>query len=100
MSALPATALVGHRYPSEKTIVNDAVTGVPMTVLTNGKQNDAKIYQTHPQWTSDGKWIIFRGSGRAPGSQAYAVNEESGDIVQLTEGADWIPIPSTSHKGR
>lgn len=64
----------------------DAKTGVPMTVLTGGASSDAKIYPTHPQWTADGKYIIFRSSGRAPGSQAYAVHEERGDIIQLTEG--------------
>ncbi|MBC7785404.1 MAG: hypothetical protein H7144_16345 [Burkholderiales bacterium] len=81
------SAQVGRRFPSEKAIIPDPVTGVAMNVLTNGKQSDAKIYQTHPQWTSDGKWIIFRTAGRVPGSQAFAVNEESGDIVQLTEGS-------------
>src|SRR3954449_10841297 len=81
-----AFAQVGQRSPSEKHIVDDAVTGVPMTVLTSGQASDSKIYQTHPQWTSDGKWIVFRSSGRGAGPQAYAVNEETGDIVQLTEG--------------
>ncbi len=86
--ALPllANAQVGRRYPSEKKIVPDPVTGVAMSVLTAGNSSDAKIYQTHPQWTADGKYIIFRSSGRAPGSQAYAVNEATGDIIQLTEG--------------
>lgn len=84
--AAPALATVGQVFPSERVVVNDAVTGVPMTVLTNGKQSDAKIYQTHPQWTSDGAWIVFRTSGRGEGSQAYAVHETDGTIVQLTEG--------------
>lgn len=82
-----AMAQVGKRYPSEKRIEPDPVTGVPLTILTDGKASDAKIYQTHPQWTADGKWIVFRSSGRAQGSQAYAVNENTGDIVQLTDGA-------------
>lgn len=82
-----AMAQVGKRYPSEKRIEPDPVTGVPLTILTDGKSSDNKIYQTHPQWSADGMWIIFRTSGRAQGSQAYAVNESSGDIVQLTEGA-------------
>ncbi len=80
-------AQVGKRWASEKSTYNDPVTGLEITVLTNGNQSDAKIYQTHPQWTSDGKWVIFRTAGRAAGSQAFAVNEESGDIVQLTEGS-------------
>jgi oligogalacturonide lyase len=79
----PAQAQVGRRLPSEKKIVPDPVTGLPLTFLTSTAAGDSKIYQTHPQWTSDGKWLVFR-SNRAPG-QAFAVNEETGSIVQLTE---------------
>jgi oligogalacturonide lyase len=83
--ATVASAQIGRRFPSEKKIVVDPVTGVPLTFLTS-KQGvgDSKIYQTHHQWTSDGKWLIFR-SNRVQG-QAMAVNEETGDIVQVTEG--------------
>jgi len=45
---------------------------------------DSKIYQTHNQWTSDGQWLIFR-SNRVRG-EAMAVNEKTGEIVQVTEG--------------
>lgn len=82
-----ASAQVGKRFPSEKRIEPDPVTGVPLAILTDGRSSDSKIYQTHPQWTADGEWIIFRSSGRSQGSQAYAVNESTGDIVQLTDGA-------------
>jgi oligogalacturonide lyase len=77
---------MGRKWPSEKKIVPDPVTGVPLTFLTStdGGNSQSKIYQTHRQWTADGKWLIFRGS-RATGSQAFAVNEETGDIVQVTE---------------
>jgi len=81
--ATTASAQIGRRFPSEKKIVPDPVTGVPLTFLTSTPGGDSKIYQTHPQWTSDGKWLIFR-SRRAAG-QAMAVNEETGDIVQVTE---------------
>ena len=62
------------------------MTGVPITFLTStdGGYRQSKIYQTHRQWTSDGKWLIFRGT-RETGSQAFAVNEETGNIVQVTE---------------
>ena len=76
-------AQIGRRFPSEKRIVPDPVTGIPLTFLTSTPGGDSKIYQTHPQWTSDGKWLIFR-SSRAAG-QAMAVNEATGDIVQVTE---------------
>lgn len=78
-----ALAQMGRRFPPEKKIVPDPVTGVPLSFLTSTPSGDSKIYPTHPQWTADGKWLIFR-SRRAPG-QAFAVNEESGDIVQVTE---------------
>ena len=87
-SLLPLSlcAQIGTRFPSEKKIVPDPVTGTPLTFLTSREApdfGDHKIYQTHPDWTSDGKWVIFR-SNRVPG-QAMAVNEESGVIVQVTD---------------
>src|SRR5688572_7471748 len=82
---LPTLALaqIGRRFPSEKKVVPDPVTGVPLTFLTSTPAGDSKIYPTHPQWTADGQWLIFR-SNRVAG-QAMAVNEHTGDIVQLTE---------------
>jgi len=80
---MTVNARIGQRFPSEKKNVPDPVTGLPLTFLTSRSAGDSKIYQTHNQWTSDGKWVIFR-SGRVPG-QAMAVNEETGVIVQVTE---------------
>lgn len=76
-----AFAQIGRRFPSEKKIVNDPVTGVELTFLTSKPAGDSKIYQTHQQWTADGKWLVFRCQG-----EALAVNEASGAIVQLTSG--------------
>jgi len=78
-----ASAQIGRRFPSEKKVVVDPVTGTQLTFLTSTPAGDSKIYQTHHQWTYDGKWIVFR-SNRVRG-QAMAVNEETGDIVQVTE---------------
>lgn len=75
---------VGTRFPSEKKIVKDPVTGMKLHFLTSKPHGDSKIYPTHPQWTSDGQWIIFR-SNLVPG-EAMAVNEKTGVIVQVTEG--------------
>jgi oligogalacturonide lyase len=84
--AAPASrAQMGRTWPSEKKVVPDPVTGLPLTFLTSSDvYHQSKIYQTHRQWTSDGKWLIFRGQ-RETGSQAMAVNEETGQIVQVTE---------------
>jgi oligogalacturonide lyase len=75
---------IGKRFPSERKVVPDPVTGTMLTFLTTKPHGDSKIYPTHPQWTSDGKWVVFR--SRLAGGEALAVNEASGDIVQVTEG--------------
>jgi oligogalacturonide lyase len=82
-AAHSASAQIGRRWPSEKKVISDPVTRVPLTFLTSTAAGDSKIYPTHPQWTADGEWIVFR-SRRVPG-QAFAVHEKNGDIVQLTE---------------
>lgn len=80
----PAWAQIGQRFPSEKRVVPDPVTGTPLTFLTTQPRGDSKIYPSHPQWTADGQWLVFR-SNRVKG-EAIAVNEASGEMVQVTEG--------------
>ncbi len=80
-----ADAQIGRRFPSERKVVKDPVTGTMLTFLTSTPVGDSKIYQTHNQWTSNGQWVIFR-SNRVRG-EAMAVNEKTGDIVQVTEGS-------------
>ena len=82
--ATSAFSQIGTRFPSEKKIVIDPVTGRELTFLTSKPLGDSKIYPTHPQWTSDGEWLVFR-SNRVKG-EAMAVNEKSGEIVQVTQG--------------
>jgi len=82
--ASAAHAQIGTRFPSEKKIVPDPVTGVPLTFLTSEPRGDSKIYQTHPQWTADGEWLVFR--SRRVAGEAMAVHEGSGDLVQVSEG--------------
>nr|WP_315153148.1 hypothetical protein [uncultured Flavobacterium sp.] len=84
ISAFGAFAQIGKRFPSEKKIVKDPVTGYEITFLTSKSKGDSKIYPTHPQWTSDGNWVLFR-SHRVEG-EIIAVNEKSGEMVQVTEG--------------
>ncbi len=57
-------AQIGKRFPSKKKVVKDPVSGTMLTFLTSTPSGDSKIYQTHNQWTSDGKWLIFRSGGR------------------------------------
>ncbi|MBO2009951.1 hypothetical protein [Hymenobacter negativus] len=79
-----AHAQIGRRFPSERKVVKDPVTGTQLTFLTSTPVGDSKIYQTHNQWTSDLQWLIFR-SNRAK-NEAMAVNEKTGNIVQVSEG--------------
>jgi oligogalacturonide lyase len=83
-ASLSTQAQIGKRFPSERKVVKDPVTGTMLTFLTSTPAGDSKIYQTHPQWTADNQWLVFR-SNRAK-NEALAVNEKTGDIVQLTEG--------------
>ncbi|HEX7470289.1 MAG TPA: hypothetical protein VF437_06095 [Verrucomicrobiae bacterium] len=80
-----AASDIGKRFPSEKMTYVDKVTGFPVTVLTTNTANDQKIYQTHPQWTADGKYIIFRSNRATNGTQPFAVNESTGEIIQLSD---------------
>ena len=80
-------AQIGTRFPSERKVVTDPVTGVKLIFLTSKPAGDSKIYQTHNQWTSDGNWIVFR--SKRIEHEAMAVNEKSGEIVQVTEGGYW-----------
>jgi len=82
--SLQSSAQIGKRFPSERKVVKDPVTSTMLTFLTSTPAGDSKIYQTHTQWTADGEWLIFR-SGRAR-NEALAVNEKTGDMVQVTEG--------------
>lgn len=79
-----AFAQIGARFPSERKVINDPVTGAKLTFLTTRPHGDSKIYPTHTQWTADGKWVLFR--SRLAGGEALAVNEASGVIVQVSEG--------------
>ena len=77
---------VGKVYPSEKTSYVDPVTGKKITVLTTDVSGTSKPYQTHTTWTADGQWIIARSARGGNGSQAFLINEQSGEIIQLTDG--------------
>lgn len=84
MIGLPLQAQIGSRFPSERKVVRDPVTGVDLVFLTSSPAGERKIYPTHNQWTSDGEWLIFH-SQRVPG-EAMAVHEETGEMIQVTEG--------------
>lgn len=84
MLGLSLQAQIGTCFSSERKVVKDPVTGVDLVFLTSSPAGERKIYPTHNQWTSDGEWLIFH-SQRVPG-EAMAVHEETGEMVQVTEG--------------
>jgi len=89
---------VGRRLPPEKRVVRDAVTGATLTFLTTDPANDSKPYQTDPTWTADGRWILLRSSRGDSGPQAFLLDAQTGDIVQVTEGATNTSTLSLSRK--
>lgn len=64
-----AEAQIGRRFPSGRKVVKDPVTGTLLTFLTSSLAGDAKIYQTHNQWTANGQWLIFRSGRQGPHGQ-------------------------------
>jgi oligogalacturonide lyase len=96
MAVSSAWGQMGRRWPSEKKGIADPVTGIPLTFLTTDPGNDAKIYQTHQQWTCDGQWLVFR-ADRGTGVQAFAVHEETGAIVQVTQ-TGYMGMLCNAHK--
>ncbi|XOV94127.1 MAG: oligogalacturonate lyase family protein [Bacteroidota bacterium] len=84
---------VGKQYASEKFDFEDEITGMKKTGLTNSEHPDIKIYQTHPQWTSDSEFILFTSTRDTTNNhtEVFAVRESDGLIIQLTEDAKNIP---------
>lgn len=83
--------ILGQRFPSENYTYIDKVTGVKVNALTTSRHSNSKMYQTHPQWTADGKYIVFtsnRTSKKEKGGRLhYAVSMETFEIVQITTAA-------------
>ncbi len=74
---------VGRRFSSERMTYEDSVTGHEIFMLTASPAKDNKIYQTHPNWTADGRHIVFM-SDRAGTNQYFALSIDTGAITQLT----------------
>jgi len=82
-SASQDISYVGRRFPSERKLYRDAVTGHDISMLTTSPAKDNKIYQTHPNWTADGRHIVFT-SDRTGTNQYFALSIDTGVITQLT----------------
>ena len=82
-SASQGTSYVGQRFPSERKTYKDLITGHEISMLTTSPAKDNKIYQTHPNWTADGRHIVFT-SDRTGTNQYFALSIDTGVITQLT----------------
>jgi oligogalacturonide lyase len=76
---------LGDRSRSERSTFLDDATGATVTRLTSSQAKDDKIYQTHPNWIADGSHLVFH-SDRSGRDEVFAVEESSGEIIQLTDG--------------
>ncbi|MFD3003564.1 TolB family protein [Pontibacter toksunensis] len=98
---MAGTDIFGQRFPSEALTITDPVTGVQVTALTTSRHSSSKIYQDHPNWTADGKHIVFSSnrntaaggnvtfaSDKTPQRvrQYYAISMDNYEIVQVTTG--------------
>lgn len=79
-----AASGIGARSPSERSTYVDDKTGAVVTRLTSAPAKDDKIYQTHPNWISDGTHIVFT-SDRTGDNELFALEETTGEIIQLTD---------------
>jgi oligogalacturonide lyase len=99
---MDGTDVFGQRFPSEALTIVDPVTGVNITALTTSRHNSSKIYQDHPNWTADGKYIVFSSNRNTSAGgnitfaanrtapvrsrQFYAISMDNHEIVQVTTG--------------
>ncbi|GEM_PF-201829 len=82
--------IFGQRFPSENYTYIDEVTGTKINALTTSRNHNEKMYQTHPQWTSDGKYVVITSDRTSTKEkrdrQAYAISMDNFEIVQITTG--------------
>ncbi|WP_163710639.1 TolB-like translocation protein [Mangrovibacterium lignilyticum] len=80
----------GQQFPSENFTYIDDVTGTKVNALTTSRHNNSKMYQTHPQWTADGKYVVITSDRTSTKDkrdrQAYAISMDSFEITQITTG--------------
>lgn len=88
---MTGTGIVGQRFPSEHLTIVDPVTGAELIALTTSRHDNSKLYQTHPQWTPDGRYAVFTSDRAAVGGRGrhvYAISMDDYEIVQVTGGDD------------
>ena len=80
-------------YPSEKTVFQDPITGVPIYQITNWPANHSNLYYTKTSFVPNDQNKVIILSCRTGYSNLFLVSVEDGKIVQLTnhkEDIVWI----------
>lgn len=78
----------GDRYPPEKRVFRDTATGVTIWQLTDHPAISHHPYFLNCAWA--GRWVIVT-SYRTGRPELYAIDEEGGEIRQLTDSGDINP---------
>ena len=76
---------IGERFPAEWETIHDDETGRTVQQLTTARANSYPLYYFIPSHTPDGRMLVFH-SERSGWVQLYAMDLQSGEIVQLTDG--------------
>lgn len=90
--------IFGQRFPSENYSYKDEVTGVTVNALTTSRHHNSKMYQTHPQWTPDGKYIVFTSDRVKKQRLHYAISMDNYEITQITTGKNGREFHLSWHK--
>lgn len=87
---LTGNDVFGQRFASEHFTYTDEVSGRKVIALTTSKHENSKMYHTHPQWTANGKYVVFTSNRTTTrdnwDSQYYALSMKDHEIVQITTG--------------
>jgi len=97
---------IPERTDSEKTVIQDAVTGRTLWRLTNSEMEDKHSYYDICPWSSDGKYILFS-TARAEDltiptrdllttnrGEVYVMDTETGELIRIATEANY-----TTHNG-
>ena len=91
-SGIAFTSMVG----SEWDVHVIAADGSGETNLTGGATGD---WNFMPEWSPDGRKIVFASTRGGNGSEIYVMDADGADKVPLTDGPDWVEAPAWSPDG-
>ncbi len=75
----------GKKFCSEKIMLRDEATGREIWQMTNFPAYHNKLYITTASWTPDNRSIVFLGQRSRPIWNLFVMDEETGEITQITD---------------